>query len=106
MVHRNGVTRQFFSFGERLCEDIEMIIRTSLFAASIVTMIYLPMALKIAVAAALLLRYIIAAWQRSRIAHRLGENGLHCWGILYDIVEPLIRLFIRMTQPKRESEWR
>ncbi len=106
MVHRNGVTRQFFSFGERLCEDIEMIIRTSLFAASIVTMIYLPVALKIAVAAALLLRYIIAAWQRSRIAHRLGENGLHCWGILYDIVEPLIRLFIRMTQPKRESEWR
>ncbi|MBR2962267.1 MAG: glycosyltransferase [Alistipes sp.] len=106
MVHRNGITRQFFTFGERLREDIELIIRSLFFTLFVAVMVLLPSTLQIVAAVAFALRYIIVSWQRSRMAHRLGEIRLHNWSILYDIIEPLVRLLIRITQPKRESEWR
>lgn len=106
LVHHNGITRQFYNFKERLQEDIEPIIRIVFYAFIIAMAALLPMTLKLTAIVIFALRYIIVSWQRNRIAHRFGEVQLRSWDILYDFIEPLIRFFIRVTQPKRESEWR
>lgn len=85
----------------------EMGSRVLYFMASVVSLVVLPLELKIAVAAMILLRYTVACWSTKRIAARMGERGLglHYW--IYDLLGPMIEYIIASRRSRKTPKlWR
>lgn len=87
--------------------DSEPIVRSAFFAAAVAMLALLPYELKIFAAVLPFVRYCYASYTLQRIAARLGERRLHLWQPLFDIVEPLIRLYMHLQQHKyKDNIWR
>lgn len=87
--------------------DSEPIVRSAFFAAAVAMLALLPYELKIFAAVLLFVRYCYASYTLQRIAARLGERRLHLWQPLFDIAEPLIRLYMHLQQHKyKDNIWR
>ena len=81
--------------------------RTLYFLTTIAAIVLLPLELKIAAAAMLLLRYAIAVWSTKRIATRMGEQGLGLNYWIYDIVGPCVEYVIASRKSRKTPKlWR
>ncbi len=105
--HATGVTRKFYPSPARNIADVELISRTVFFVAAAAVMALLPAELKIAAAAVVLLRYLAVWLVVLRTARRLGERSLASRHFVYDIIEPLLHAFVRLSMRKRDDNaWR
>ena len=68
--------------------------RVLFFLSSIVAIVVMPLEVKIAVAALLLLRYIIVLFSSYRVGRKLGERGIASKYWIYDIVGPMVEWII------------
>ena len=105
-VHRTRATRRFYAIASRNIETCELICRYSLFAATAAMIALLPLELKLAAVAILAIRYLVVSFSLMRAANRIGEQGIAPWSILFDLVEPLVRGWVRLTQKSNENGWR
>ncbi|MBQ7855710.1 MAG: glycosyltransferase [Alistipes sp.] len=106
-LRKERSTRRFYNRTTHNFIDSEPIVRFSFFAATAAMLCLLPYELKIFAGALLLTRYIYASYTLWRVAMRLGERRLHIWQPLFDVAEPLMRLYIRLRQGNhKESIWR
>ena len=62
--------------------------------SSIVAIVVLPVEIKIAVAAMVLLRYLIVLWSSYRVGRKLGERGIASKYWIYDLVGPVIEWIV------------
>lgn len=106
LEHRAGATRRYYTMRSRNVEVCEMLSRYGLWVAAVMMMIFLPLELKIAAAALLAIRYVVVSFSLMRAANRIGEHGIAPWGVVFDLVEPLVRGWVRLTQKRKYSEWR
>ena len=102
-----GATRQFYPFGAKNFIAFELVARILFFAAAICAIVMMPPEYKIAAAAMLVLRYGMVAFVMLRVSRRLGESGIVGRHVLYDIAEPFVRAYIRLSLLKRnKNAWR
>ena len=84
----------------------ELALRALFFAMVILAIVVLPWQFKLAAAGAAILRYLLVLFVYVRNARRLGENGLATSHIVYDFIEPGLRLFIALTpRTKGTKTW-
>ncbi len=105
-IHRARATRRFYSIASRNIETCEIIGRYTLFAAALAMIILLPLELKLVAVAILVIRYLVVSFSLMRAANRIGEHGIAPWGLLFGVVEPWVRGWVRLTQKQRENGWR
>jgi len=81
--------------------------RSLFFLAALCALLFMPWEYKAAVAAVILLRYLIVVRTAAKIAGRLGEKGI--WGryFLYDLLSPAISAALRLSLIRRDDRvWR
>lgn len=76
---------------------IELALRALFFAAVVTALILLPWQFKLAALAVAIVRYLVVLFIFVRNTQRLGESRLASSHILYDFIEPGLRLFIALT---------
>ncbi len=102
-----GATRKFYPFGAKNFIAFELVARVLFFAATICAIVLMPLEYRLTAAGLLVLRYAIAAFVTLRVSRRLGEIGIAGRHILYDIAEPFVRAYIRLSLLKRnKNAWR
>ena len=90
-------THRFYPKGTLRPFTAELSLRTLFFGAVIAGIILLPWQFKLAALAVAAVRYLLALFVFTRNARRLGETGLAKMHILYDLIEPALRLFVAIT---------
>ena len=90
-------TYRYYPKGVMRSTQIELALRALFFAAFILALIVLPWQLKLAALGVAVVRYLMALFIFVRNARRIGEEGLTASHILYDLIEPGLRLFIALT---------
>lgn len=102
-----GATRRFYPFGAKNFIAFELAARIIFFAATVCAMVLMPLEYSLTAAGLLVLRYVIAAFVMLRVSRRLGETGIVGRHFLYDIAEPFVRAYIRLSLLKRnKNTWR
>lgn len=89
-----GSTVDSYPASRRLFMRRERGSRVLFFLSSIVAIVVMPLEVKIAVAALLLLRYIIVLFSSYRVGRKLGERGIASKYWIYDIVGPMVEWII------------
>jgi hypothetical protein len=89
-----GSTVDSYPASRRLFMRRERGSRVLFFLSSIVAIVVMPLEVKIAVAALLLLRYIIVLFSSYRVGRKLGERGIVSKYWIYDIVGPMVEWII------------
>lgn len=89
-----GSTVDSYPASRRLFMRRERGSRVLFFLSSIVAIVVMPLEVKIAVAALLLLRYIIVLLSSYRVGRKLGERGIASKYWIYDIVGPMVEWII------------
>lgn len=90
-------TYRFYPKGVMRATTTELALRALFFVALIAALIVLPWQFKLAALGVAVVRFLIVLFIFTRNAHRLGEDGLTASHILYDFIEPGLRLFIALT---------
>jgi len=81
-----GSAFRYYPRGARNYVQWEIGSRLLFFAAAVCALAVMPHEYRIAVAALVLLRYMIVVWEVKRIADRLGERGVAWFYWLYDLL--------------------
>lgn len=103
----HGATRQFYSFGAKNFIAFELTARILFFAATICAIVMMPLEYGLAAIGLMAIRYLTVAFVILRVSRRLGENGIVGRHVLYDIAEPFVRAYVRLSLLKRnENAWR
>ena len=89
-----GSTVDSYPASRRLFMRRERGSRVLFFLSSIVAIVVMPLEVKIAVAALLLLRYIIVLFSSYRVGRKLGERGIASKYWIYDIVGLMVEWII------------
>lgn len=97
-------TYRFYPKGTLNHFTAELSLRAIFFGVVFVALILLPWPFKFAVLATALVRYLIVLFVFYRNARRLGESGLAKSHILYDFIEPALRLFVAITPRTKGSK--
>lgn len=87
-------TYRHYPKGAMLGSTIELILRALFFVALLVAIILLPWQFKLGALAVALIRFLLVLFIFTRNSRRLGERGLISGHILYDFIEPALRLFV------------
>jgi hypothetical protein len=82
----------------------ELLSRALFFAAVIAAITLLPSVFKAVAVALLVIRFILVQVVVTRNARRLGEVGLVVPHFFYDIIEPVLRLFIALATSRRHKK--
>ncbi len=102
-----GVSERFYPVGVRNFINWELHSRILFFATTLCAIAVMPFEYKMAALLLLLLRYMVVAFAVKRIAQRLGETGIAGRYFLYDLIEPLGVLWLRITLLRRDDRvWR
>lgn len=81
--------------------------RLLFFALAICALAIMPLEFRLAVLAALLVRYGIVAWQVRRLSTRLGETGLTALYFVYDLLSPLWSVALSLSLLRKDPRvWR
>ncbi|MBR6655317.1 MAG: glycosyltransferase [Alistipes sp.] len=87
-------TRRFYKRGVTAKSTAELVMRTLFFIAVLAAIIVLPWEFKAIPIAVAVLRYLLSFYLFVRNTRRLGEEGLSSRHIIYDFIEPALRLFV------------
>ena len=105
-VHRYGATHRYYPLGAKATVAFELLTRTAFFAAAATAIATMPWEYATAVGVLVFLRYFMVMFTFIRTARRLGETTLTTRHALYDVIEPLLRLFIILSQSdKQRDSW-
>lgn len=99
-------THRYYPKGVMAPTVAELIIRTLFFAAVITAVVAMPWEFKVAAIVVALLRYFLVMFAVVRNSRRLGEEGIVALHFIYDLIEPILRLFIALASHKRyKKSW-
>lgn len=102
-----GATHRFYPASAKAFVATELWARTLFFASAVTTIVLLPNSLRITAAVLVVVRYLVVEFTTLRLSRRLGERNIAGWHFVFDITEPLIRLFTRVMLCKRNARaWR
>ena len=97
-------THRFYPKGTLNLFAAELSLRTLFFSVAIAAIILLPWPFKLITLAVAAIRYLLTLLVFVRNARRLGESGLVKTHILYDFIEPALRLFVAITPRTKGSK--
>lgn len=99
-------THRYYPKGVMAPTVAELIIRTLFFAAVITAIVMMPWEFKVAAIVMAMLRYFLVMFAVVRNSRRLGEEGIVALHFIYDLIEPILRLFIALASHKRyKKSW-
>lgn len=102
-----GSAFKFYPTDVKTFIQTELWSRSLFFLTTICALVVMPPEYKIAVAALVLIRFIIVLIEVRRIAKRLGERGIIGRYLLYDLVSPLWALQLGIVLLRRDDRvWR
>ncbi len=102
-----GSAAAFYPQAARNSAAWEIGSRTLFFLALLVAVAVMPLEYKLAAAALGLIRYLVVAIEVRRIARRLGERGIAGRYAIYDLLEPLLALVLRLMLLRKDRRvWR
>ena len=85
----------------------ELVSRVLLFLVAVVAMVVMPLEVKLCAAMILLLRYVVVVLSTRRTARRLGERGLLLNYWIYDVLGPVVDMFVAMGRSVDKTKvWR
>jgi glycosyltransferase involved in cell wall biosynthesis len=82
----------------------ELLFRTLFFAAIIATLVLLPYPFKMMALTLLAIRYLLVQAVVIRNSRRVGESGLATLHFIYDIIEPILRLFVALASKRTHKK--
>ena len=99
-------THKYYPKGVMAASITEWIVRVLFFAALLLAFIFMPWDFKLMALVVMLLRYFFVMFVVIRNARRLGENDLAALHFIYDLIEPVLQLFIwLMPYRKNRALW-
>ena len=102
-VHRYGATHRYYPMRAKITVFVELLCRIIFFAAVGVAVATMPWEYGLTALSIALLRYFVVLFWFIRTARRLGETTLTMRHPLYDVFEPLLRLVIAISTPRKKS---
>ena len=96
-------THRYYPTGVMFPSTAELLVRTLFFASIITAIVLMPWEFFVAAIVIALIRYFIVIFVMVRNARRLGEAGLVPLHFIYDLIEPVLRLFIAIAPEKRNK---
>lgn len=100
-------TRKYYSAYARNYTNSELCSRFVFTLSAIALLAWMPIELRILAATLVVLRYAIVSFSLMRAANRIGERKIAAWGLLFDLIEPIARIFLHNTRRHRNNnEWR
>ncbi|MFI3317042.1 MAG: glycosyltransferase [Rikenellaceae bacterium] len=102
-----GSAERFYPSGARNYVAWELTARLLLFALSVVGLIFLPLELKGVIIILLLLRIALMLAAVKSVSARVGERKMVGRYLLYDLLNPLFKLYMRLVMIRKDSRvWR
>ena len=98
-------THKYYPRWSKLPSVVELFFRVLFFAAVITAIVLMPWEFKLAAIIMTLIRYFIVVFVLVRNARRLGEATLAPLHFIYDLIEPLLRVFVALFSTKRKKSW-
>jgi hypothetical protein len=102
-----GSAYAFYPIGARNRIEWDLGSQVLLFVTLLAMIILLPLELKLAALALMLLRYLVVIMRIRSVAKRVGEKGVALRYFLFDLFNPILMLCVRVSLIKRDSTvWR
>ena len=102
-----GSTRRFYPLEARTFGRWERCSRLLFFATIATALAVMPIEYKMGAAVVLLVRYAVVGTTIKRICARLGEGGVVARYPLYDLLGPLVSMFVSLSLLRKDSTaWR
>lgn len=99
-------THRYYPAGAKFPTIAELLVRTLFFAAIITAAVLMRWEFTLGAVIIALIRYFIVVFVMVRNARRLGEAGLVPLHFIYDLIEPVLRLFIAIApEKKNKNAW-
>ena len=103
MLH---TTHRYYPAGAMFPTIAELLIRALFFASIITAIVLMPWEFFVMAIVVAMIRYFIVIFVMVRNARRLGEAGLVPLHFIYDLIEPVLRLFIALASHKKyKKSW-
>lgn len=107
MMRYFSSTRRCYTSRDIRFKRWEVVSRVLLFLVAAVAMVIMPLEVKLMVALLMLLRYVIILIATRPVARKLGVKGVLLGYWIYDILGPIVELFIGMgRRVERIMTWR
>ena len=97
-------THKYYPRGVKATQTAELVFRVLVFATIITALVFMPWEFKVAAIVVMLLRYFFVMFVTVRNARRLGESGLIALHFIYDIIEPILRVFISLASHRKNKQ--
>ena len=102
-----GSAFRFYPRGAKNFVQWETGSRLLFFLQAVCALVFMPLEFKLAVVAALVVRYAVVVWQIRRLSQRLGETGLAGLYFVYDLLSPLWDVSISLSLLRKDARvWR
>ncbi len=97
-------TRQYYPKMTTAASTAELITRFFFFISVIAALVVMPWDFKIVALVLLVVRFLYVQFIVIRNMRRVGESGLIGRHFIYDLIEPVLRLFVAMGSPRKDKQ--
>ena len=98
-----GETYRYYPIGIKNAIEWDICSQALFFITILAALIFMPLEYKLAAFILLIVRYLVALLRTLSIAKRVGEKGVGLRYFLFDLINPLLMLSVRMMMIRKDS---
>ena len=102
-LHHYGEAYRFYPIAVRNAIEWELSSQILFFLATLTALIFMPLEFKAAVLLLLIIRYIAVVLRVRSIAKRVGEKSVALRYFIFDLVNPLLMVWLRISMLRKDS---
>lgn len=102
-LHHYGEAYRFYPIAVRNAIEWELGSQILFFLATLTALIFMPLEFKAAVLLLLIIRYIAVVLRVRSIAKRVGEKSMALRYFIFDLVNPLLMVWLRISMLRKDS---
>lgn len=102
-LHHYGEAYRFYPIAVRNAIEWELGSQILFFLATLTALIFMPLEFKAAVLLLLIIRYIAVVLRVRSIAKRVGEKSVALRYFIFDLVNPLLMVWLRISMLRKDS---
>ena len=102
-LHHYAEAYRFYPIGARNAMEWDVGSQMLFFLTTVTALVFMPLEFKAVAALLLLIRYVVVVARVSSVAKRVGERGVVLRYFLFDLINPLMVICLRLAMMRKDS---
>jgi hypothetical protein len=102
-LHHYAEAYRFYPIGARNAMEWDVGSQMLFFLTTVTALVFMPLEFKAVAALLLIVRYVVVVARVSSVAKRVGERGVVLRYFLFDLINPLMVICLRLAMMRKDS---